>query len=335
MEIGFVWTGNAPPPASPPVHKSDEKQHSMLLDTFETACRGPRDSECPGACPPPSESLLRVSHRHGCGQLENCSVAGGGAVTVPLGTEAAGQLLRLVLRGETTQPGRSTCSLPQGEVLVRREVVDSKSLQVDITTQVTNGHEHLWVEVLLTEPAPELLHPWWHRYFFVVSPAADSTAHTTANSSQWTSGRVMERLGWRVLTADCESATPCSSSPLETSRVCSSGTFSVASAVVSQFVLPPQSALTVSLPLSKRFVGREFQQTDASRGLDVPPSIVHYRFLLDGNNSDGSCSNNCRGCFSAPEGGAWRIVVTDSWLVTLPFPDASMPFNVITLVGDA
>jgi hypothetical protein len=81
------------------------------------------------------------------------------------------------------------------------------------------------------------------------------------------------------------------------------------------FELPPMpenSTLVFAYSANKRFITREYQPTDASRGAQVPPSYL----TLTGRVSEGLPLK----------------VYTGSYVVTTTIPDASMPFNVITLV---
>lgn len=78
--------------------------------------------------------------------------------------------------------------------------------------------------------------------------------------------------------------------------------------------LPPDSGIILTYTANKRFVRREFQPIGASRGVQVPPSFLSYP-------TGGSSGINA------------HMVHTASFLVTAPIPDASMPFNVITLVS--
>lgn len=67
----------------------------------------------------------------------------------------------------------------------------------------------------------------------------------------------------------------------------------------------------------KRFVSRDKQPIDASRGAVVPSSASHIMRCT----IDAPCS-----AFSS-------IVITEPLLVLSPIPDMSMPYNVITLVS--
>ena len=79
---------------------------------------------------------------------------------------------------------------------------------------------------------------------------------------------------------------------------------------------------------------------DASRGIEVPPVVVqvlspdaHRECVRTGTAadvaSDGSCS--CAGVLGGRE---YYTLISEAVLVTLPIPDASMPFNVLTLVSE-
>jgi hypothetical protein len=75
-------------------------------------------------------------------------------------------------------------------------------------------------------------------------------------------------------------------------------------------------AVTASFVARKRHLHREEYPADASRGLDVPPALV----------AAWPCAA------AVPVAWTTTRVVSDPALVTLSIPDASMPFNIITLV---
>ena len=84
--------------------------------------------------------------------------------------------------------------------------------------------------------------------------------------------------------------------------------------VVAQYNLTLHSkcTLTASLLWQKRFLKRDYIPTDASKGFHVGSGVVHWRW--QGQEK-------------------WECVIPSSLLVSVPFPDASMPFNVITMVS--
>lgn len=202
-------------------------------------------------------------------------------------------------------------------------------MQVFIDTEIVNSHSYLSAEVQIAEPEVELLLPWWSRYVYSISPLAGPGA---SGDCGW--GRTEVELEGKVLDRldSSQLPTPCASRPSDKQLFCSShSAFSVTSTMVSRFVIPPRSRLRLHLPLTKRFVVRELQQTDASRGLDLPPSVVHFRHVIHNNHSCNSSGSNVDEAREMQ--GEWRVVMTDLWIVTLPFPDASMPFNVVTMVS--
>lgn len=86
--------------------------------------------------------------------------------------------------------------------------------------------------------------------------------------------------------------------------------------------LPSGGLFSTMYHANKHFISREAQPVDASRGALVPPSILTICDTSTANVS--SVRRNMQGC---------KVIYTDSFLVTTPIPDASMPYNVITLVS--
>ena len=82
--------------------------------------------------------------------------------------------------------------------------------------------------------------------------------------------------------------------------------------------LPQNSFLVLEYQGNKRWVSREHQPIGASTGAQVPPSYLTYSGSSSSNSSSSSSGS----------------VYTGSFLLTTALPDASMPFNVLTLVSD-
>ncbi|KAI9230036.1 MAG: Gpi16 subunit GPI transamidase component [Piptocephalis tieghemiana] len=81
--------------------------------------------------------------------------------------------------------------------------------------------------------------------------------------------------------------------------------------------LPPNSILTLSLDVDRAMLKYSEHPPDANRGFDLPPAILTLHHRPDQGSSE--------------EGhGPWRLY-TSPLLVSLPTPDFSMPYNVITL----
>ncbi|RKP15294.1 GPI transamidase component PIG-T [Piptocephalis cylindrospora] len=82
--------------------------------------------------------------------------------------------------------------------------------------------------------------------------------------------------------------------------------------------LPPSSILTLVLDVDRAMLKYSEHPPDANRGFDLPPAILtlHHR--------PGQVSSE------DADGGPWRLY-TSPLLVSLPTPDFSMPYNVITL----
>lgn len=117
----------------------------------------------------------------------------------------------------------------------------------------------------------------------------------------------------------------------------------VNSAVV-QFVvsMPPMSNLSLSIEFEKAFLKYTEHSPDANRGFDLSSSVISYS-LLDGDqhHSLHSLFDFCpvdmipsqlqHGRQQQPRSITNTRLYTDSLLITLPKPDFSMPYNVITL----
>lgn len=75
----------------------------------------------------------------------------------------------------------------------------------------------------------------------------------------------------------------------------------------------------------KRFLNRETMPGDASRGIEVPPVVVEVQKLsqpeLRNTPSDDHARNSRK-----------YTLISEAVLISVPIPDASMPFNVLTLV---
>jgi hypothetical protein len=101
------------------------------------------------------------------------------------------------------------------------------------------------------------------------------------------------------------------------------------------FELPALSAgeaFVLTYHANKRFVTREYQPVGASRGAQMPPSYLTQYACLGGQLC-GAGGNSTYGS----GGGGWQTVrtqYTSSHVLTTSIPDASMPFNVITLVSN-
>ncbi|SAL98582.1 hypothetical protein [Absidia glauca] len=75
-------------------------------------------------------------------------------------------------------------------------------------------------------------------------------------------------------------------------------------------LLPPQSVVTLTIDIEKVFLKYTEHRPDANRGFDVGSAVVTLRDVSKGQSTR---------------------IYTDTLLVSLPTPDFSMPYNVITL----
>jgi len=113
---------------------------------------------------------------------------------------------------------------------------------------------------------------------------------------------------------------------------------------VLQFVvsMPPRSNLSLSIEFEKAFLKYTEHSPDANRGFDLSSSVISYSLLTgNSNHSIHTLFDFCplykiRTNQVNNRSESLRImtntrVYTDSLLITLPKPDFSMPYNVITL----
>ena len=97
----------------------------------------------------------------------------------------------------------------------------------------------------------------------------------------------------------------------------------------------PNSTSTVSLRFIKRFLTSESLPPDASRGMDFPAAFAYYEYVNCSQDrtctatDDKYCIMSSKETFYTADGVAYAQPFT----VTLPIPDSSMPYNVITLVS--
>ncbi|KAJ3093088.1 hypothetical protein HK102_009520 [Quaeritorhiza haematococci] len=87
--------------------------------------------------------------------------------------------------------------------------------------------------------------------------------------------------------------------------------------------LPPHSVSEISIDFDKAFIKYTEHPPDANRGFDVGSAVV---FVLGANDTERDTANTCdfmkANC---------RKYYTETLLISLPTPDFSMPYNVITL----
>jgi len=196
---------------------------------------------------------------------------------------------------------------------ISKRVIDSKAIDVYSEVTVRNTHQSQSAVLRVVEPLQldddpsNALLAVLHSYSYWFAPIDNSSIREAdvlmENSSACVAGHgfVMDLPSAYLLPA------PAPAPP--------AGTAGLPSAVTFLLTLPPKCKLVLSLEFRKRFLKREFIPTDASKGIHVPGGAVHWRW--DGGE------------------GVWSTYIAPAALVSVPFPDASMPFNVITMVSTA
>jgi len=191
---------------------------------------------------------------------------------------------------------------------VHRDVIDSRGLGVIVRTEVANTNKDTAIEVLLYEPIPDFLRVMLRKAEIHVYPSESSFGVGVG-------GVGMLGVAPALCSQNIEPLAP--QKVWMEAEVCRTvSAFSSIPSLVFRLIVPASARATIYLPYEKRFVSRELQPTDASRGMDTPSAAVLYRKITA----------------SAPHG-KWQTLFTDPETVTVPFPDASMPFNVITLAS--
>ncbi|KAL0075685.1 GPI transamidase GPI16 [Phycomyces blakesleeanus] len=106
--------------------------------------------------------------------------------------------------------------------------------------------------------------------------------------------------------------------------------------------LPPQSVVTLSVDFEKVFLKYTEHRPDANRGFDVGSAVLtawlpnkltnqtSSSYYSNDNDSDYSSTSANTSASNSMSSSSMRIY-TDTLLVSLPTPDFSMPYNVITL----
>jgi hypothetical protein len=88
--------------------------------------------------------------------------------------------------------------------------------------------------------------------------------------------------------------------------------------------LAPGESLSATLPCLLTHRHRDMHAADASRGVDVPPSLVIVCHGEGGDGGGGDYWSGRRRC--------WQLV-SEAAVVVAPLPDFPMPFHVLTLVS--
>lgn len=181
----------------------------------------------------------------------------------------------------------------------------SRHIEVHSYLTVLNHHLSLAAELNIWEPlqlereAGSFLRAELHSYEYFLRPLprpGTGPGQVVNNSECSLQGLVLDHPGASLLF------------PLTASS--SSGPEAVAARF--SLVLPPGCSLVASLSFHKRYLSRERIPADASRGMHLGSGAVQWR----------------------RRGGAqWHDVYPPPALISVPFPDASMPFNVITMVS--
>jgi hypothetical protein len=183
---------------------------------------------------------------------------------------------------------------------VSKRVIDSKALDVFSEFTVRNTQAKaatVRVTEALGDDESNALQAMLHSYSYSLIPILSGNASENEKSCMPEQGWVMDL---PVVTLVPGLELPGSTKPPSHS------------AVIFSVLLPPQCTLVTSLHLHKRFLKREHIPTDASKGVHVPAGAVHWQW-------EGAKELN--------------LFIPPMALISVPFPDASMPFNVITMVS--
>ena len=156
-----------------------------------------------------------------------------------------------------------------------------------------------------------------HSYTYSITPLPGPSSLYSSSSSSFCS-ETAQGLVLDLPKAVLESALP----PASSAALEEQGQGQGPVAVRFSLTLPAHSALVVSLRLHKRFLKRELVPTDASKGMHMASGAVHWRWQSGEGSED-----------EAKESSPWHSYIPAVTLISIPFPDGSMPFNVITMVS--
>jgi hypothetical protein len=215
-------------------------------------------------------------------------------------------------------------------LLIERSVIDSRLpvslissllppitqhrfLSVHIVTRIVNPDPHKAYELTLFEPLPiDLLSPSFHR--FTVTQQSLSAPLESLHPLL-----VFDLYPFAFLPSICSTVVSLSSFCQPQSE------YSSLSSLAVNLTIPPDSITTLTLPCQKKFLSRPYQPTDSSRGVDIPPALIT---VIESLSSLGSIHSPSASFPPSPS-----ILMTEPWTITMPFPDGSMPFNVIIIVS--
>jgi phosphatidylinositol glycan class T len=95
------------------------------------------------------------------------------------------------------------------------------------------------------------------------------------------------------------------------------------SMIESTFILKQGDTFRVEIDYELVFLQFEQFPPDANRGFDIPSAIIQLRspLSLNGKNSKHEHDHN------------WKTIYTSGLMIEMPYPDFSMPYNVVTLTS--
>ena len=95
------------------------------------------------------------------------------------------------------------------------------------------------------------------------------------------------------------------------------------SMIESRFILKQGETFRVEVDYELVFLQFEQFPPDANRGFDIPSAIIQTRspLPLNGKNNKNERDHN------------WKTIYTSSLMIEMPYPDFSMPYNVVTLTS--
>lgn len=203
-------------------------------------------------------------------------------------------------------------------------------MDVQIITQIINTHPINSYTIYINEPLPtDLLLPSFHKFSLEQYQIKNNQSYSMTLLDQ-------SNINWSISSSICSSL---SSLPLNISYLCNerSEYSTLSSLQIKNIHIPPNSIFTFIFPYQKRFLSRSYQPTDASRGGDIPSSIIFYHENKNKNQKESMREQKEQKekedeKYISDEI-EWKVYITQSWMITMFFPDASMPFNVIIMVN--
>lgn len=214
-------------------------------------------------------------------------------------------------------------SEPRRHVTLSRLVTDSRELTVYVRTVIRNAHATNAVNVTVLDVLMD------HLRLDISSYTYEMTCPSTTETCSAAEQCVINQKGFIIRSIHTKYVPPVEQTYTRLSlwRYLFHSKLNVDQQVadeyiirgmfVSDYIILPGCDLALTYSGTKRFISREGMPGDMSRGIEMHPVAVT---VAEQHTTDHSLQNPFK-----------YTLLSEAYLITLPIPDASMPFNVLTL----